>query len=393
MPSKRRHKQLPALISVPSSPELGPRLSFTKSKPAKEEANSTSEQASISDFEEADESTSDSDASSIRAVPLALKSDWLPRSSATPPPSAAGRTADVLKLKPVLAQHGLANHLLEASSNSLEKLFPRSASPSPNPRRRAPSPSPTIDANYQPSTSLNVPGSPRTFAAVQAAGGRRFRLDVLSEVSILTLVMGLACYRIASLPIANIFPPAAPLIVVTILMPFMTLFRRSAPSTHLMVPFTDERGYRERSAADDGFPVAVALPILLSAGAVWDCFVSMQKGDYLKFEDIRILPDMWNATGLPAVRAPQVQLAQTLLTSRICLLVLTTINVFVLIFHLILARTVLRVNWLPLSNTKRFFGALTLALSVSGFAGGIAAWCARYGHGKFLNCSLVDRSS
>jgi hypothetical protein len=60
---------------------------------------------------------------------------------------------------------------------------------------------------------------------------------------------------------------------------------------------------------------------------------------------------------------------------------LTTINVFVLIFHLILARTVLRVNWLPLSNSKRFVGALGLAASLSGLAGGIAAWCALYGHG------------
>ena len=200
----------------------------------------------------------------------------------------------------------------------------------------------------------------------------------------LSLVMCVACWRIASLPISNVFPPAAPLIVITALMPFITLFRRSAPSTHLMVPFTDERGYRERSAADDGFPVAVALPILLGAGVVWDAFAAYKADRYIKLDDLCILPDLWKASNLTAIESTydKPELMRTLLDARICLLVLATINVFVLIFHLILARTVLRVNWLPLSNTKRFFGAVSLASTVSLVAGGIAAICARYGHGQ-----------
>lgn len=224
----------------------------------------------------------------------------------------------------------------------------------------------------------------RAFSTPVHGGGRRFRLDILCEVLLLTSAMSLAAYRISSLPISDIIPPAAPLIILTGLMPFITLFRRSAPSTHLMVPFTDERGYRDRNAADDGFASGVGLPVLLAAGVAWDARVALHNNIYLTFDGVSLLPDLWRQS-LPATAAADTPLATSspssvLLDSRIALLVLTTLNVYVLIIHLVLSRTILRINWLPLSNTKRFFGALLLSSFLSVLGGSITAAFAHYGH-------------
>lgn len=299
--------------------------------------------------------------------------------------------ADLVRKSPLLRADSIqevnlsgrgARVLVERSRRSSSALFPDSPSTLSQYLLRSPSPG---ASSKRPAThsmhtaghahTAQVPCSPRAFNTPIHGGGRRFRLDILCEVLILTSAMSLAAFRISSLPISDIIPPAAPLITLTLLMPFITLFRRSAPSTHLMVPFTDERGYRDRNAADDGFPSGVGLPVLLAAGTVWDARVAVQKGQYLQLEGITLLTDIWSSTNPTPSDSP----AKILLDARIALLCLTTLNVFVLILHLFLSRTVLRVNWLPLSNTRRFFGALTLSSTLSLLGGAITALFRHFG--------------
>lgn len=290
-----------------------------------------------------------------------------------------------------------AQVLVERSSkkqSSSSRLFPDPPATLQHYLLRSPSPGPSSSAKRRASPAgfshthvasgshaqHAYTASPRAFNTPVHGGGRRFRLDILCEVVVLTCAMALASFRISSLPISDIIPPAAPLIIITILMPFITLFRRSAPSTHLMVPFTDERGYRDRNAADDGFASGVGLPVLLAAGVVWDARVALQNSEYIQLPDITMLTDLWTAANptlpKPVGDAP----AKILLDSRIALLCLTTLNVYVLILHLLLSRTVLRVNWLPLSNTKRFFGALLLSSTLSALGGTVTALFAHFGH-------------
>ena len=368
---------------------------------------SNSSPESLSD-DDGDSESTDASADGLPAVQLRRASTVSEidagSSIALDTPNWSSRRTDLLVEKPVHPQHPLAAAVLDPlgrTQTSLSSFLPpRTLSPSP---RRRPSPSPVHIHEVSHGRQLtDRPQSPR-LPTIQSRGPR-FRLDVLLEVTVLTISLALACYRISSLPVARRLPPAAPMLVLTVILPFMTLFRRSAPSTHLMVPFTDERGYRARAAADDGFAAGVALPVLLASGVVWDGYVSACNGQLAGLEGIRTLSDMWETAGLnrsmASIPAPTTFFSSTsssvtadhivLLDARICLLVMMTLNSFVLILHLILARTVLRVNWLPLNNTKRFFGALALSTSLSALSAATVVICRHYGHGMSPSiCSLI----
>lgn len=316
------------------------------------------------------------------------------------PTSAGPRTSDFLVVKP-LAHHGFAASTLDSIHRSHEAfshylpnappMLSRAMSPGPNSTngtRRRGSPSP-MHPDIQHITANNA-RAPKS-ALKPLLAGARFRSDVLIEVALLTIVLAMACYRMNSLPKSGRFNPAAPLLVLTCLTPFITLFRRSAPSTHLMVPFTDERGYRSRAQADDGFGCGVALPVVTSAAMVWDCFVAKEHGRLLQLGGLRLLPEIWDHVTSNLTLTPQLeQTPSVLLESRKSLLVSMTLNSFVLILQLLLSRTVLQVNWIPTSNTRRFFGAVGLSTFVSGLAGFVVLMCRISGYSAYL---LDGRSS
>lgn len=408
LPVKRalaaRATSIPPPISTPTESEAGRTYFASNSEPntslsSTDESSSSDEDGSGGGLLDFDIATPRTRRSSNWTLPNVQRTESpelvpvdgsSPSNDALPLPSASQMPSDPRRGPPGRGAQVLVERAKKQSASA--RLFPdapatlqqyllRTPSPGPASKRRS-SPS-GINRTYSGANqhAQNAySSSPRAFNTPIHGGGRRFRLDILCEVILLTAAMALASFRISSLPISDIIPPAAPLIIITILMPFITLFRRSAPSTHLMVPFTDERGYRDRNTADDGFASGVGLPILLSAGVVWDARVALQNNEYIQLKGITLLTDIWTSIN-PSLSKPQGDApAKILLDSRIALLCLTTLNVYVLIIHLLLSRTVLRVNWLPLSNTKRFFGALLLSCTLSALGGAITALFARFGH-------------
>lgn len=213
-----------------------------------------------------------------------------------------------------------------------------------------------------------------------------FRSDLLPEVTLLTAALVLAAYRMAVLPMpddldGNPMPdlPLSPLIMLIFIIPGVSLFRSRGPQANYMFPFTDERGYRSPKTVDDGFAAGAILPVLLAAGFLWDAVVrGPQDLPYLG-GSIRNLMDVWQAAdlrprpGSSIVHATNAQIYSTIVVARLSLLLSTSINSFILVFHIILSRTVLTVERLPTNNTKRLFGAFILSSSVSLLLWGLLA--------------------
>lgn len=241
-------------------------------------------------------------------------------------------------------------------------------------RRRA-SPSQPEASHANPNLGhqgLNGHRSPTpTAASKQPTRWISFRFDLLPEVSILTASLVLAAVRMVRLPDvlgAQHEPiPISPLVMLIAIVPTAALFRKRGPEANYMFPFTDERGYRTPATVDDGFAAGAVIPILLAAGFLWDAVISGPER-YHTLDHVRPLMDVWQAAGIiPAHDSvtTHTQLFNAVVKARISLLLTTSMNSFILVLHLILSRTILRIERLPTNNTKRLFGVSLLSLSVS----------------------------
>jgi hypothetical protein len=162
--------------------------------------------------------------------------------------------------------------------------------------------------------------------------------------------------------------PLSPLIMLIFAIPGVSLFRRKDSKSNFTFPFTDERGYRSPATVDDGFAVGATIPVLLAAGFLWHA-VAGRTQELPLLGNVKSLMDVWQSAGIHPksgiVHPTSSQIYSTVVVARISLLLSTSINSFVLIFHIILSRTLLKVERLPTNNTRRLFGALLLACTVS----------------------------
>ena len=299
---------------------------------------------------------------------------------------AKGSRRELLVQRPVLDQH---------FATGWEQALWRSKSMSqPRPRSLTPSNTSSLASGRRGSSSNNIPdastGKPLNIPSRSGTPTSQppspmyqhkqvipFRTDLLPEVFLLTSSLVLAAYRLARLPRpldldSQPMPPIplTPLILIIFAIPCVSLFRRKTFQSIYMFPFTDERGYRMPANVDDGFAAGAAVPVLLAAGFLWEAV--MQDGDghqAATMGSIRPIMDVWQAAGLIPVQgivnASPAQMHSSLVVARISLLLSTSINSFVLILHLVLSRTALKVERLPTDNTKRLFGTLLLSCSVS----------------------------
>lgn len=251
----------------------------------------------------------------------------------------------------------------------------RPSRPTPEPIPREPSPPLTIDSiqsTYNPFPLFHI------------------RLHLLPEVLLLLGAVLFAFHRLYTMQPTATFPaiPALPYItlsIVILVVPLLTLFRRH--DHYFKVPFTDERGYRDPKAADDGIATAVVLPLLLACACYWDAYAIGNKSDgVVGLGGISPLVRVWEATGIhavdrsnpsfdPSILATPLETSRALFTARYELLLLTGINAVVLLVHLALAKTLLRIERLPKSNAKRFFGFMGVANLISLLIyAGFSAW-------------------
>ncbi|GAA6024759.1 hypothetical protein JCM10207_008888 [Rhodosporidiobolus poonsookiae] len=248
---------------------------------------------------------------------------------------------------------------------------------------RAPSPPLTLDAirsTYNPFPLFHI------------------RRALVAEVTLLVTPLLFALYRFKfhMLP-SPIFPsiPALPtelLALFALSVPFLALFRRQDAAFH--PPFTDQRGFRDPKTADDGVAAALTLPVLLAAAVWWDTYSRADgQGGGVGLEGLKPLVQVWEANGVHALPSPSASrassspaageadplgplaAARALFTARYELVLLTSLNAFVLLVHLGLSKTLLRIERLPRSNAKRFFGFMGLAGVVSALVGlGAGVW-------------------
>lgn len=263
----------------------------------------------------------------------------------------------------------------------------RPARPSPEEEKREPSPPLTMD-------SIRPGWSPFPLFHI--------RRNLIFEVVILVVPLSFALLRIWSMRPGPVFLsiPSVPLYALalyTAAIPFIALFRREGH--YFKAPFTDERGYRNASHADDGIAVALTLPILLATATWWDVYRSAndQPQSGVGLPGIRTLVDVWEANGvsartsprlgaefdLPALSAP-IERARTLFRARYELVLLTSLNAVTLLLHLALARTVLRIEKLPRSNTRRFFGFMAVAAGISTSIWAVLTWIGHSSQGRQL---------
>ncbi|GAA5929602.1 dolichol kinase [Sporobolomyces koalae] len=208
------------------------------------------------------------------------------------------------------------------------------------------------------------------------------RTHLIFEVVVLLLPFLFAIYRLYAMLPTSLFPsipfiPFRSLLVLAASIPFIALFRRE--SHYFQAPFTDERGYRDSKQADDGVASALVLPILLASAVWWDTYSNADgHGRGVGLEGIKPLIEVWEANGIRAVPMPEtpvtfdpsshfdpIERARALFQARHQLVLLTSLNAVCLLVHLVMSRTVLQVEKLPRSNTKRFFGFMAVATGVS----------------------------
>ncbi|GAA5892804.1 hypothetical protein JCM5296_006011 [Sporobolomyces johnsonii] len=244
----------------------------------------------------------------------------------------------------------------------------RPTRPSPDPPPRPPSPPLTIDSiqsTYNPFPLFDI------------------RTNLIFEVVILLIPLLFALFRLYNMTPTAVFPvvptlPFRSLLLFTLAVPFIALFRREGH--YFKAPFTDERGYRDPRSADDGVAAALTLPMLLASAVLWDTYSNADgTGRGVGLEGVRPLVDVWEAHGVhasnpshplsidPSVLSSPLEAARALFQARYELVLLTALNAVCLLIHLAMARTVFRIERLPKSNTKRFFGFMGVAISVSFF--------------------------
>lgn len=261
--------------------------------------------------------------------------------------------------------------------------FPRSTRSSPRPRSAA-HPSGRTSPDVLPRPRL--PSPPLTMDSIRSTWNPfphfHIRQNLVAEVVILVVPLLFALYRLWSMTPTDVFPviPSLPfelLLPFTLSIPFLALLRRPESAFH--PPFTDARGYRDPAHADDGVAGALALPVLLCTAVWYDTYARADGlGSGVGIDGVKNLVHVWEANGIHAteVDAAGVEVlssareaAHALFTARYELVLLTFLNAVVLLGHLALSKTILRIEKLPKSNTKRFFGFFALATAISTFVG------------------------
>lgn len=266
-------------------------------------------------------------------------------------------------------------------------------------RRASPAPRPLRPARARPLRPSEppiprAPTPPLTIDDIAASSFNPFplfhiRTHLVPEVFLLVTAFLFALGRLYTIsPSAthpSIFPlPLASLAFLALATPFIAIFRR--PDAYFKAPFTDERGYRDPSAADDGIAAAIILPLLLATACYWDTYSSASGGGAaVGLGGIRPFGDIWESSGIhaksklgsfdPATLSTPFALARGLLQARHELVLLTSLNAVVLLLHLALSRTLLRIEKLPKNNTKRFFGFMGVSGGISVFVyAGLTIW-------------------
>lgn len=292
-----------------------------------------------------------------------------------------GRGSSVLVEKKRQKQPAANNEQVQFSSLKPSSWAPalRGAIEERAASRRRPSPKPGARSSSKASTRQKPesPKSPPLRLVDLQSNFNPFALyhvrkDLVPELMLVLLAFLIGIWRTATLRplVASLALPQIPvysLLIVAAALPFVTLLRR--PKHYFRTPFTDERGYRDPSLTDDGIATALVLPTLLALSVVWEAY----RG-HVGLEGIKPLVDVWSSEGLPAVtkgrfdvkqlvKPKQVQSA--VLHSRAQLVHITLLNSGVLLLHLLLAATILRVEKVPRTNTKRFFGSLVLNTTIS----------------------------
>ena len=309
-------------------------------------------------------------------------------------PSSASSVAPASVRRELLVQRPV----LESSQSSWETwehalLHPKRASPRPRSltpqpsalaSRRRGSPAANIlhhdvgPLSYSPplfnrSPSPSVASSPSPLK--RSRWHIPFRIDLLPEVSILTGSLLIAAYRMEQFrtpydaDMRRLLPiPLSPLVMLLVLIPGVALFRPSSSKASYMFPFTDERGYRTPATVDDGFAAGATIPVLLAAGFLWDGIRAGNLDVDATLGGLGQITDVWHSAGLVPNIKHEYQpgaVHRTVIIARISLLLSTSINTFILILHILLSRTILRVERLPTNNTKRLFGAVGISSLVS----------------------------
>ncbi|KAM0750308.1 hypothetical protein T439DRAFT_249873 [Meredithblackwellia eburnea MCA 4105] len=280
-------------------------------------------------------------------------------------------------------EHRLSWDGLRSGNWGTTLLFDGPGKTSSSKRRPSPAAHPRSSKARRQTAAVEPPRTPTpplTIDSIQSTFNPfplfHIRWHLLPEVVLLDSALAIALYRLNSMiptsTYSTIFPiPIAFLSITVVLVPFITLFRR--PTSYFKAPFTDERGYRDPNAADDGVAAALVLPVLLAAACYWDTYTEPSPTSHIGLENIAPLVNVWVASGLnPVPNVPGSELlgsaratAQTLFKARHQLVLLTALNTGVLLLHLVMARTFLKIERLPKSNTKRFFGFMAVSGVVS----------------------------
>ncbi|GAA6044123.1 hypothetical protein JCM8097_004718 [Rhodosporidiobolus ruineniae] len=246
-------------------------------------------------------------------------------------------------------------------------------SPDTVPRPRSPSPPLTLD-------SINGGWNPFSLFHI--------RRQLIFEVTLLVLPLLFALFRLHRMAPTAVFPsiPTLPTVLLTLFtlsVPFLALFRRPTSAFH--PPFTDARGFRDPAQADDGVATALTLPILLASAVWYDTYARADGlGGGVGIEGLGGLVEVWEANGIhatgvseaeKAALASPLETARALFTARYELVLLTFLNAVALLVHLGLSKSLLRIEKLPKSNAKRFFGFMGVATVISTLVGiGFSLW-------------------
>lgn len=362
------------------------RMSSKATKPALSETPANEKLAYFGSNEsERDNSNADDDGDASSSEDSAT--DMLDAALGLPAPTPSRNTRELLVQRPVLDSGQSSWETWEHALLHPKRSSPRPRSLTPQPsslasRRRGspaattmhhdlgPAPSPPLTTRSPSPSPINSPALPS-----RSKWHVPFRIDQLAEVTILTIAMLIAAFRMQQFrtpfdaDMRKLLPiPLSPLIMLLILIPGVALFRQRLPTASYMFPFTDERGYRSPATVDDGFAAGAAIPVLLAAGFLWDAVRAGRLDADATLGGIGQIAEVWHSAGLlPTVQHDYQPGAvhRTIIIARISLLLSTSINTFILILHIVLSRTILRVERLPTNNTKRLFGALGVSSLVS----------------------------
>ncbi|MBW0478914.1 hypothetical protein O181_018629 [Austropuccinia psidii MF-1] len=204
-------------------------------------------------------------------------------------------------------------------------------------------------------------------SSTNSSSNHSHKSAVVAESILIFIPLSLAIFRLFQINtiLTSRLLPFSSLYVICLILITITFWRhrseaRSRSSIYFMISFTDQRGYRDRSEADDGLSLAIGLPLIVCLAVLWSTFDQPQLTHWHSTHLVKF----WNQSPIlsNSILPPSFSNSDFLVNlseARVDLLCFTIINLISMIIDLCLSFLASQLSCLPINNKTRLLGSIT----------------------------------